>query len=291
MIYNNSVVSKLYGNYTATGYTLSDFTIVGSDTKVGFFGEVTGEITGVDLRYVTVLSSGANASVGAIAAVANTIENSTAQGHIYTSNNSTVGFLAGEANGAVTGSAAVGYVQVSGGTVTVGGAVGKANANVTADTFVEVNELATANITAGGIVGSTVGEITVSGAYLEGSLGGADGTVAGGTATAYAEYLPANATIRNMVIGYVMKNFYVGTIYAEETLTYTYEIKNYRQLVIMEMYSWATYNLGANIELPYSYGNSVHAGEFAYGSGINENGKKIYSSAAGTFMGVEEVVR
>ena len=100
----------------------------------------------------------------------------------------------------------------------------------------------------------------------------------------------ANATIRNMVIGYVMKDYHVGEIDVTEADFEKYAINNYRQLAIAEMYSWATYTLGADIVLPYSYGNNVHAGEFAY-TAITENGKKIYSSAAGTFMGVTEEVR
>jgi hypothetical protein len=60
------------------------------------------------------------------------------------------------------------------------------------------------------------------------------------------------------------------------------------------MYGWATYTLGADIELPFSYGNGIHAGESVYGTiqGVTgDNGKKIYSSAAGTYMGVTEEVR
>ena len=151
------------------------------------------------------------------------------------------------------------------------------------------------------------------GAYLDGSLNGLD-TEEGSdeiaengeyaVATSYVDMMTdENDTIRNMVIGYVMKDFYVGTIYTNETLTYEYTIYTFRQLVIMEMYSWANYTLGADIELPYSYGNAVTAGEFAYATAadvssgefdaptIDPNGNTIYSSASGTFVGVEEVVR
>ena len=294
VIYTDAVVTSLSGNYVGTGYTLSDFTIIGSGERVGFFGEVEGTLTGVNLRYVSVLSTGANASVGAIAGSATEIASSTAQGHIYTTNTSTVGFLAGTTEGEVTDSAAVGYVKIYGSEaidVTVGGAVGSASEDVEADTFVEINKInANAIVTAAGIVGE--GEVTVSGDYLAGSLLGVDANAEGGVA--YATYMAENETIRSMVIGYVMKSYYVGEIDTTEEGFEEYTIYSYRQLAIMEMYSWATYTLGADIYLPYSYGNAVHAGEFAYGTigGVTgENAKKIYSSAAGTFMGVVEEVR
>ena len=294
-VYENAVVTKLYGNYVGTGSTLSDFMIVGNGAKVGFFGEVTGTITGVDLRFVTVISTGANAKVGSIAAVANGMVDSSAQGYVYVGNDSTVGFLAGETDGVITGSTAVGYVKVFGGTVTVGGAVGSANANVTANTFVEVNKIATATVAAGGIAGSVgEGEITVAGAYLAGSLGGVNTTVANGTAKTYAEILAETENegiiyLRDDILAaYVMRGYYVGTMQG------SYTISNYRQLAIAEMFSWATYTIGADIYLPFSYGNGVHAGEFTYGAiqGVTgENAKKIYSSVSGTFMGVTEEVR
>ena len=279
-----AVVGVLYGSYNGAGYTLSDFMIVGNGEQVGFFGEVTGTITGVNLRYVTVISTGADAVVGAIAAKANEIATSSAQGHVYTSDDSTVGFLAGETTGAVTGSAAVGYVKVKGGDVTVGGAVGKASANVSlTNVFVEVNKIA-GTATVNGIVGNeSTGAITNS-KYLTGSLGAANATSSnGGSATAYADMVQIQ-TIHDMIDGFVVKDFYVATMAG------AYTIYNYRQLAIMEMYSWATYTLGADIELPYSYGNGVHAGEYVY-SAVTTGGYHIYSSASGTFMGIEEVVR
>ena len=110
-----------------------------------------------------------------------------------------------------------------------------------------------------------------------------------GTTTAYADILTAESgaleTLRDDILtGYVMKDFYVGSVQD------SYTIYNYRQLAIVEMYGWATYTLGADIELPFSYGNGVHAGESVY-TAIDENGKKIYSSAAGRYMGVIEEVR
>lgn len=293
VIYNGAVVSMLYGSFNGNGYTLSDFMITGSGTKVGFFGEVTNGVTGVNLRYVTVISTGTDAKVGAIAAVTTTVDNSTAQGHIYVSNESgtsTVGFLVGETSGVVTSSKAVGYVKVLGGTVTVGGAVGSASEAVAANTFVEINKLGSANITAGGIVGDGSVDLTGS-SYLAGSLSDANTVIAntGATELSYASILTSEdadiAALRDGILtGFVMKRYYVDQLRA------AYTISNYRQLAIMEMYSWATYTLGADIELPYSYGSAVHAGEFAYAA-IDENGKKIYSSAAGTFMGVVEEVR
>ena len=238
--------------------------IAGNGTKVGFFGEVTGSLTGVDLRYVTVISTGADAKVGAIAAKATTIASSTAQGHVYTSNNSTVGFLAGETSGNVTDSIAVGYVKV----------LGSAAINVAVNV----------------VVGSTTGTVSGSYAFVEVNAINDSATVATtGTVTAYADILAAASgaleTLRDDILtGYVMKDFYVGSVQA------AYTINNYRQLAIIEMYGWATYTLGADIELPFSYGNGVHAGESVY-TAIDENGKKIYSSAAGTYMGVTEEVR
>ena len=307
-IHTGPVVTRLYGNYVGTGHTISNFMIVGSGEKLGFFGEVTGTITGVDLRYVTVISTGAGAEIGSIAATANEIVSSTAQGNIYVSGGTnvapaTVGLLAASTSGEVTDSKAAGYIKVLGGTVTVGGAVGVANDDITAYTFVEINKLnASAVITAGGIAGSVANGVTVAGTYLEGSFGGldlegSDEVISDGTlAISYADILAetedeAIIALRDeLVSGYVMKGFYVGAVQA------SYTIKNYRQLAIMEMYSWADFTLGADICLPRSYGNGVHAGEFTY-QAINENGKKIYIWSSSddpdddTFMGISEEVR
>ena len=298
-VYDGAVVNVLYGSYNGNGYMLSDFTVIGSGANVGFFGSVSGSLTGVKLRNVTVISTGANASVGAIAGTANAIASSSAQGYVYVKSASTVGFLAGTTTGAVSGSTAVGYVKVLGTAtveVKVGGAVGSANDDVSADAFVEINNLnANATVRASGIVAEDgENEITVEGSFLAGSLSGASSTVATGTSSEYAAYMTANATIRSIVVGYVMKNYYVGDIDTTAQNFEKYTIYNYRQLSIVEMYSWATYTLGADIYLPYSYGNGVHAGEYAYGTIVGstgENAKKIYSSAAGTFMGVTEEVR
>ena len=222
--------------------------------------------------------------ISSIAAKANGIATSTAQGNIYTSDDSTVGFLAGETTGAVTGSAAVGYIKVQGGDVTVGGAVGKASANVSStNVFVEVNKIS-GTATVNGIVGNeSTGAVTNS-KYLTGSLGAANATSSnGGTATSYADMVQVQA-IHDMLDGFVVKDFYVATMAG------AYTIYNYRQLAIMEMYSWASYTFGADVELPYSYGNGVHAGEYAY-SAVTSGAYHIYSSASGTFMGIEEVVR
>ena len=282
-VYDDAVVTSLYGNFVGTGFTLSDFMIVGDGANVGFFGAVTGTVTGVNLRYVTVISTGNDANVGAIAGSANAIASSTAQGHVYTTDDSTVGFLAGATTGAVTGSAAVGYVKVLGGTVTVAGVVGNASAAVTANAFVEVNKIA-GTATVNGIVGNgSTGSVTSS-YYLAGSLGAANATSNnGGEAENYATMV-AIQTIHDMLEHYVVKDFYVAT------MTSAYTIYNYRQLAIAEMYSWATFTLGADIELPYSYGNNVHAGEYAYAN-ITTGAYHIYASASGTFMGIEEVVR
>ncbi|MBR5987670.1 MAG: hypothetical protein IK037_03790, partial [Clostridia bacterium] len=282
-VYDDAVVTSLYGNFVGTGFTLSDFMIVGDGANVGFFGAVTGTVTGVNLRYVTVISTGNDANVGAIAGSANAIASSTAQGHVYTTDDSTVGFLAGATTGAVTGSAAVGYVKVLGGTVTVAGVVGNASAAVTANAFVEVNKIA-GTATVNGIVGNgSTGSVTSS-YYLAGSLGAANATSNnGGEAENYATMVAIQA-IHDMLEHYVVKDFYVAT------MTSAYTIYNYRQLAIAEMYSWATFTLGADIELPYSYGNNVHAGEYAYAN-ITTGAYHIYASASGTFMGIEEVVR
>ena len=94
----------------------------------------------------------------------------------------------------------------------------------------------------------------------------------------------------DILVGYVMKDFYVGAV-----LQSAYTINNYRQLAIAEMYSWASYSLGADVYLPHSYGEcDSHAGEYAYSQinvGSGNNQKKIYSSAGGLFMGVSEEVK
>ena len=104
-----------------------------------------------------------------------------------------------------------------------------------------------------------------------------------------------NATIRNMVIGYVMKDYYVGAIDVTNANFDRYTINNHRQLAIAEMYSWATYTLGRDIVIPYTYGSGAHAGEFAYSNapiGDNNGARKIYSFVQdGYFMGIEEVVK
>ena len=292
-VYNGSVVGMVYGSYVGGGYELRNFTIIGSGDKVGFFGTVTGSVSGVNLRYVTVISNGANAKAGVVAAVANAIENTTAQGNLYVSGG-TAGFIAAENGGAVESTVAVGYVKVLGGTNVIGGIVGNAKANVEGTSFVEVNDLGATAITAGGIAGAKTGSATLAGYSLQGSTAGSTITASGfnGTATAYAgensfltSEIASIVTAKTILTNYVMKAYYVGSV------TGNYTIKNYRQLKIVEMYSWASYRLGANIYLPYSYGGMEEgAGEYAY-SPIDENGKKIISSWAGTYMGVvEEVV-
>ena len=91
--------------------------------------------------------------------------------------------------------------------------------------------------------------------------------------------------IGDMLEHYVAKDYYVGTMAG------AYTIYNYRQLAIAEMYSWATYTLGADIYLPYSYGEGDHDGEYFY-SAVVAGGHSIYSSVEnGSFMGLEEVLR
>ncbi|MDR0751186.1 MAG: YDG domain-containing protein [Christensenellaceae bacterium] len=303
--YNGSIyipAENLTGTYDGGGYTISNLYVDGA----GLFKSINGGVvTNLVLRNATISSN--SSRVGSVAGTINDSDvfNISFQGTIFiTSGESELyaGSIAGySSNSTFANIEAVGYMFVKSTfdsdfpDFAVGSLIGKYFTDSIEPllfdsiySFVDITiSSKTTSLSVDGLVGSYDTEIlTINGNYLKNSISLNDSILSLDEtyALTYSQYQAgANYTsLINLLHSNLLKSYLLAdTSISAGTSSNPLKISNFRQLVLMQIYSWASFELLNDIIIPYETYNLQSTGTY-YGESYITNGYAIYSSDVST---------
>ncbi|MDR3185898.1 MAG: YDG domain-containing protein [Christensenellaceae bacterium] len=298
----NHTISNLLINGTGLFESISGGTVLSSDgTLIG------GIVENLKLRDITIFASTSTSnsstkdSVGAISGkIENTIiRNISFEGYIYVENDISSVYVGGISGYAVDSSIlnceVVGYILVDStysGEISdfaVGSVVGYFSADqlssltFSARSFVDIRiftKLSNTNINSQGAIGVLVendNTISQEGVNLKNSISinGKILTTAGKT---YTELVSEDSALIDILLSFIVKPYYLADLVkVAGTSENPYKISNYIQLVLLKIYSWASFELENDIIFP-PHALNFESSDVYYGENYITNNYEILSS-------------